>query len=205
MLLLKFSVMLLVSVCIISILVWAIISRKIILRDLYASFIFTIGVSLIVLNIIYGVELNDRLSMPFNVSREQVSDVNYMDSTITDSLLYSMIKELRIPHGKIVFAQAKLESGRYTSELYKTNNNLFGMRYATRRPTITNKEYMGFQMYHNWKESVVDYLIWQLSNKVDKLSEDRYFEYLQSVYAEDPTYVSKLKNIINNTNFDKLQ
>lgn len=200
----KFLLMFLVSLGVLYALVLAIIKKKMVIRDFIVSLSSVIAISIIGLTCYFGYDLNDELSTEFKVTRERVSYINFQDSVINDSILYSMITSLRIPHEKIVFAQAKLESNTYKSELYKTNFNLFGMKYATKRPTITTYEYMGYQKYTNWKESLVDYLIWQLSHNVDKLSDDKYFDYLHAVYAEDPSYVSKLKNIILKTNFEKL-
>lgn len=200
----EFLITFLFSLGVLSVLIWAILKKKVILRDLFVSLLFSIGIFIFGLTCHYGYGLNDELSTEFKVIKERVSYINYQDSVISDSLLYSMINNLRIPHSKIVFAQAKLESANYKSELYNTNFNLFGMKYATKRPTITSYEHMGYQRYANWKESVVDYLIWQLSHNVDKLNDNRYFEYLHAVYAEDPNYVNKLKTIIFKTDFEKL-
>ena len=167
----KFLLMFLASLGVLSALTWAVIKKKVLLRDVYVSLIFSVGAIVLIMTQSIGRDLNDELTIKFHISKEKISYVNYQDSTINDSLLYSTIKNLRIPHAKIVFAQAKLESGSYKSELYKTNYNLFGMRYATKRPTTTNNEYMGYQMYDNWRESVLDYLIWQFSHNVDRLTD----------------------------------
>jgi len=105
---------------------------------------------------------------------------------------------MRVPHYKIVLAQAKLESGNYKSELYKSNFNLFGMKVVTRRVSNSSSSNNGYQSYCNWRESVMDYVLWQFTNKVDKLTQDEYLDYLSQKYAEDPKYVIKLKEIINN-------
>ena len=75
--------------------------------------------------------MNYELTNKFTVAPEMVSHVNFKDSTINDTLLYQMVEKLRIPHKKVVFAQAKLESMSYCSELYETNFNLFGMSSTT--------------------------------------------------------------------------
>ena len=197
--------MFLASLGVLSALTFAIIKKKIKLRDVIVSGIVATGFSILAFTSSLGYDMNSELSTEFKLTKERVSHINYRDSTISDSLLYGMIQNLRIPHAKIVFAQAKLESNTYRSELYKTNFNLFGMKYATIRPSVTCNEYMGYQRYANWKESVVDYLIWQFSNNVDKLDDARYMQYLHAVYAEDPNYIPKVKNIINNTNFKKFK
>ena len=62
---------------------------------------------------------------------------------------------IKFPH--IVFAQAKLESGYFKSTIFRENNNLFGMRVASRRPTTNKGENRGHAAFDNWKESLVDY------------------------------------------------
>lgn len=200
---LKFIIFFILFLCVIgllSILIW---KKKLQIRDLYVTTVFTIMFTITLLCFSYGIKMNNELKNQFNFTHDRVSHVNYKDSTINDSLLYSMIKDLRIPHAKIVFAQAKIESANYKSELYKSNFNLFGMKFATIRPTITTNEYLGYQKYDNWKESLCDYLIWQFANNVDKLSDEKYLDYLDSVYAEDPNYILKIKKIISSYNFIK--
>lgn len=164
--------------------------------------IFVIGLFTLVLLVLFcfGYAINSTSKLIDNrviVNNERESNINYMDSTASDSLVYSMIKNLRIPHGKIVFAQAKLESYNYKSDLFKSNFNMFGMKYAVKRPTVTTNEYKGYQKYNSWKESIIDYLIWQYANNVDKLSDNEYKNYLKMYYAEDPQYIQKLNNIIS--------
>ena len=108
-----------------------------------------------------------------------------------DFLLRSNIK-----HYKIVFAQAVIETGWFKSKSFKTANNLFGMKLATRRATTAVGEYLGHAKYNNWKESVLDYALYQSTYLSKFKSEEAYFAYLKSNYAEDPDYVAKIKSII---------
>lgn len=200
----KFLIFFLLSLGVSYMLFWASYKKKIVMRDVYVNLIFSFCVLIISLSVKYGHDVNNELSSEFKLTKERVSYINYSDSTINDSLLITMLRDLRVPHPKIVFAQAKLESSNYKSELYRSNYNLFGMKYATIRPSVTIYSNMGYQKYDNWKESILDYCIWQFVNNVDKLNDEKYLQYLQAVYAEDPGYVSKIKKIIKNTNFEKL-
>ena len=47
---------------------------------------------------------------------------------LSDKTLYKEIQKQNLVHPKIVLAQAKLETGDYTSKVCKTYNNLFGLR-----------------------------------------------------------------------------
>lgn len=97
---------------------------------------------------------------------------------------------IRFPH--IVFAQAKLESGYFKSTIFKENNNLFGMKIATRRPTTNKGENRGHAAFDSWKESVVDYAFYQARYLGEIKTEGEYIQYLKANYAEDPGYVDKV-------------
>ena len=97
---------------------------------------------------------------------------------------------IKFPH--IVFAQAKLESGYFKSTIFRENNNLFGMKIATRRPTTNKGENRGHAAFDSWKESVVDYAFYQARYLGDIKTEGEYIQYLKANYAEDPGYVDKV-------------
>lgn len=115
--------------------------------------------------------------------------------------LVDIVSDLSIKHPKIVIAQAILETGHFTSQLFILNHNLFGMRVAYKRPSthadnsIRDNYVKGYAFYTTWENSVIDYALWQ-GSYARNLNEEQYFEKLQSVYAEDPNYVKRLKQII---------
>lgn len=113
--------------------------------------------------------------------------------------LKKYIKRINIKHPDIVYAQAVLESSHFTSDLYYKNNNLFGMKAAKQRPYTYVGVKNGYADYTNWKQSVLDYALFQ-SSYMRRLNRDQYFDYLQRNYAKDTRYVLKLKAIINNDN-----
>jgi len=62
---------------------------------------------------------------------------------------------------KILTAQAMLETGVFTSRLYKEQNNLFGMRQPTiRETTSTGPGYKGFANFATLEDSVQDLLLY---------------------------------------------
>jgi hypothetical protein len=117
--------------------------------------------------------------------------------------LKAYILELNIKFPHIVYAQARLESGNFKSEIFKTNHNLFGMKVATRRPTTNKGEENGHAYYDNWKESVQDYAMFAAAYLNNLKTEDEYFDYLGQNYAENPNYVKQLKFIIEENNILK--
>jgi hypothetical protein len=111
--------------------------------------------------------------------------------------LYLEIIENDIKHPDIVLAQAILESGYLSSQIFIENNNLFGMRFPERRPTVALSENRGYSVYDCWTDSVKDYKLFQefLFRRKEK-TRDEYFDYLDRIYAEDPNYVPFLKKVI---------
>jgi hypothetical protein len=111
--------------------------------------------------------------------------------------LYLEIIENDIKHPDIVLAQAILESGYLSSPIFIENNNLFGMRFPERRPTVALSENRGYSVYDCWTDSVKDYKLFQefLFRRKEK-TRDEYFDYLDRIYAEDPNYVPFLKKVI---------
>lgn len=87
----------------------------------------TIGVSLIVVMLFLfsysGVVKKD-------YSEAEIKLIMLKHNEFTKDKLIEKIKKLnfRFPH--IVYAQAILESGNFTSQVFKENNNMFGMREA---------------------------------------------------------------------------
>ena len=108
--------------------------------------------------------------------------------------IYTEILNLRLDHPTIVYSQVLLETGFLSSELYKTNNNLFGMRVSGSRATTSTKIINGYKYFENWRESLLDYGFLQMAF-YRNLSEKEYYHKLERVYAEDPNYVNKLKNL----------
>ena len=106
------------------------------------------------------------------------------------------LEELNVPHADIVYAQALLETGNFTSHIFKNNNNLFGMKVATIRPTTNIGEENGHAVFKHWRQSVVDYALYS-SCYLTKMSRQEYFDYLGSRYAENPNYVNLIKKILN--------
>lgn len=112
-----------------------------------------------------------------------------------------------------VFAQILIESGNLNSYLTKRTNNLLGMRFPFKRNTSAvgiflpgenlvikgkkgdlkkYKSKNNYAVYETWEDCIKDYKHWQESSF--KLSEI-YLKFLGSVYAEDPLYIAKIKQM----------
>ncbi len=121
---------------------------------------------------------------------------HHTGDTLSLQNLEKLLIKTHMEHPKIVMAQIRLESGNLDSKLTRENNNFLGMKYPSQRPTTSIGEKNGFANFRTWQDCVYDYLIWQ-SRYAKKLSEDEYYNHLSNVYAEDSSYIAKLKQIAN--------
>jgi flagellum-specific peptidoglycan hydrolase FlgJ len=89
------------------------------------------------------------------------------------------IRRQGLPCPKIVLAQARLETGNFTSKLCKQKHNLFGIKHKGR-----------YASYRTWRESISDYKKCISS----RYKEGSYYSFLKSIgYAKDSKYLYKLK------------
>jgi len=101
--------------------------------------------------------------------------------TFSEANLIRYMEILEIECPNIVLAQAKLESGNFTSNRFKQYNALFG--FQTSNTNVLK--------YKSWKESVINYKNWQMRRLKDG---ENYYDFLVRVkYSEDSNYVNKLK------------
>jgi hypothetical protein len=112
---------------------------------------------------------------------------------INDSILYLFLKDNNAWYPEILLKQAKLESGNYTSNVYKNTNNLYGMKkVGSRQTTQLNTTYNGYGCYTNWCESVLDRILWDMDRfNNTKPTKEEYFKAI-SIYAEAENYVELL-------------
>ena len=123
-----------------------------------------------------------------NINTEYV-DTSFLSKELNDSILYLALVHYEIKEPKIVLAQAKLESGNYTSELFKRKNNFLGL-YNSRK-----RQYFKFD---HWSECILAYK--DMIEYKHKDGED-YYDFLERIgYAEDPSYIRKVREIEDTLN-----
>ena len=121
------------------------------------------------------------------------------NQSFSEDLLKKCLEFEGVMYQDIVILQSRLETGYYTSDIFLNANNLFGMRYPSRRYTVATGIYKEHAQYAHWSDSVIDYALWQqyylsrgyrLGGEIDS---DFYLVFLNCIpYAEDRRYVSKL-------------
>lgn len=118
-----------------------------------------------------------------NTNVERV-DTTFLTIELNDSILYLALLHYEVKEPKIVLAQAKLESGNFTSNLFINKNNFLGL-YNSRK-----KEFFEFD---HWSDCIKGY-----KNMIEyKLRDgENYYDFLERIgYAEDPDYIAKVKRI----------
>lgn len=104
----------------------------------------------------------------------------------------SIIKECKFKYPDIVFKMYVQESGMGTSNLARNHNNVLGMKFPSKRPTLADgKTNSGFANYKTVRQSIWDFKLYELmylSNKGRK----EYMRYLKEVYSRDKTYLDKI-------------
>jgi hypothetical protein len=112
------------------------------------------------------------------------------------SNVLATMNEIGILYPDIVMAQAKIETGHFTSKVFRENNNLFGMKLPRQRSTTAIGEQYNHAEYTSWRQSVIDYKLWQDEVLTKVKSRRAYLRYLHENYATNKQYVNLIKKMI---------
>ena len=117
--------------------------------------------------------------------------IYYVDNTPTHESVKKYIIQLNIKFPEIVYAQTVLETGNFKSNICLNNNNVFGMKLSSTRPTTAICERNGYAYYNTWQESVIDYAFYQAYYFDSVKTVGEYLDKLGN-YAEDSLYIKKI-------------
>lgn len=139
-------------------------------------------------------------SVVFISSRAQKTYTQIMfdiSDPFTEDKVRVYLKEMNVKFPEVALAQMKLESANGTSKMFRENNNLFGMKLPKVRPTTALGEKNNHSYYSHWRQSVIDYAMWQsfVMDPENIASEEDWVEYLDKIYSEDGSYGRKIMNI----------
>lgn len=113
---------------------------------------------------------------------KKTSKVSFKNKT-PEKGLFEALLYYGIYYPEIVYRQAILETGFFTSDICLKYNNLFG---------LYNSKTKSYYKFSHWTESVKAYV----SMIQYKYEEGDYYAFLEKIgYAQDADYVKKLKNI----------
>lgn len=124
-----------------------------------------------------------------------VSVPEWYNATFSEIMLKMALYDL-VEHPEIAYAQSKLESGNFTSTIFKENNNLFGMKHPQRRETTSIGTHRNHAKYHSWQDSVKDYALWQEYYKSHGYDINDYDIFLKK-FNSHHDYINKVKYIVN--------
>ena len=136
-------------------------------------------------------------------TEERITLINERDSFSKEKMA-EMLSDLNVKFPWIPMAQSMIETGQWKSEVFLENNNLFGMREAKSRITTSIGTNLNHAEYNSWRESVYDYAFYQSRYLGSIKTESEYYQYLAASYAEDPGYVKKVQQIVNQRGLKKL-
>ena len=135
-------------------------------------------------------------SVSYKIYTEKIPVIYRMvDVQFTPDNLKQQIHKLNLPHKDIIWAQCKLETGNFSSSVFKNNNNLTGMRPAFSRINTQSGQDLGFARYNTWTESLTDYAIY-CSLYCKDMSDEQFLDFLDRVYAPNQNYKDNILKML---------
>lgn len=132
------------------------------------------------------------------ITKPLINNADTENEIFTTSNLIKFIEENEIKYPKVTRAIAMHESANFSSKLFRTNNNLFGMIKAEKRPTTALGSKRGYAYYKTWQESVLDYKLFQIHTVKILDSESGFLKWIGKHYTKkDPKYLIKIKYILS--------
>lgn len=107
--------------------------------------------------------------------------------------LQQRILELKIKYPWVIYAQAYVESGNFSSPIFKENHNFLGMKLSALRASTAKGENRGHAYYDNWEDCLLDYALYY-NKYLSNLNEEELYQFLQKYYAENPKYKIAIVN-----------
>lgn len=164
--------------------------------------LFSLGTFLLVsfVSFILGAYVfNSSGIMPNNIVTKVV--INDPNDPYTEAKAKSYLKQLNVRYVNVALAQLKLESANATSKIFKENNNLFGMKEAEKRPTTALGTKHNHANYSHWRQSVLDYALWQayVMNADNISDEGSWIDYINRSYSEIPGEYKRRLLVIKNS------
>jgi uncharacterized FlgJ-related protein len=142
-----------------------------------------------------------RFQEPRTVTQQSVSTqiVYDLNDPFSEIKVRDYLRQLHVKYPEVAIAQMKLESANGSSKIFQEGNNLFGMKLAEHRPTTALGEKNGHAYYSHWRQSCIDYAMWQgfVEDPENISSESSWVNYISKFYSKDDSYKQKLLNIRN--------
>lgn len=159
------------------------------MKDTIKTAIKVVPIVLVVMTVVtlmYIYEGNSVNKKELIIESDTIDTIPSFYNKIAQDGILEALEYHNILYPEIVYAQAILETGHFKSVGCVEHNNLFG---------LYNSKTNQYHKFDHWEESVIAYKNWIQYRY--KPPED-YYDFLQRInYATDPTYISKVKQIVN--------
>lgn len=129
------------------------------------------------------------------ITQETIVLVLREENKFSEEKFIAELKRYNNKFSHIILAQAICESGNFSSRLFKEQNNMFGLRIPGRRLTLNIKERNGYASFETWRDCVTEYMLYYSSFLRHIKTDEEYYKYLGSSYAEDPNYILKIRRL----------
>lgn len=122
---------------------------------------------------------------------ERTNVVHNEVKRLNDSIVFEMLLRKNVKEPYIVLAQAKIETGNYTSRLCRQGNNLFGIK--------LNGRYAHFKSIDECIDRYLDKIQYKYRE-----GKETYYAFLKRIrYAANPNYINTVKKVEKEIRFDK--
>ena len=178
--------------------------EKIKKKTYFKVVVYSLSIFIVLFFIGWFTGTNRYIINKINHTTEVTDTLKIHGEPFSEKALVELMRNSNIKYPHIVLAQAKLESGTFTSKIFKQNNNMFGMRMPRQRPTTAISEQNGFAVYRDWKDCLYDYALYQAYAMHTVDSETEYFTRLEEKYCTDTGYVASVKDLIKRERLKRL-
>ena len=170
------------------------IKRNYIFYIIFSTLISLLSIFLFKLLFIPNISLKEVPSLKSKYEKVCIAEVQ---NNFTEEKFINKIKQLNLKYPHIAYAQAMLESGNFTSKIFKENNNMFGMKQARTRINLAKSTQYNHAYFETWEDCLLDFAFHRATYFSKLKTEQDYYNYLGKYYAEDPSYIGKLKSMVN--------
>ena len=170
------------------------IKRNYVFYIIFSLLVSLLSIFLFKLLFIPSISLKEVPSLKSKYEKVCIAEVQ---NNFTEEKFINKIKQLNLNYPHIVYAQAMLESGNFTSKIFRENNNMFGMKQARVRINLAKSTQYNHAYFETWEDCLLDFAFHRATYFSKLKTEQDYYNYLGKYYAEDPSYISKLKSMVN--------
>ena len=170
------------------------IKRNYLFYIIFSTLISLLSIFLFKLLFIPSISLKEVPSLKSKYEKVCIAEVQ---NNFTEEKFINKIKQLNLNYPHIAYAQAMLESGNFTSKIFKENNNMFGMKQARVRINLAKSTQYNHAYFETWEDCLLDFAFHRATYFSKLKTEQDYYNYLGKYYAEDPSYIGKLKSMVN--------